>query len=505
MVVVCPRNSVLVPFTFPRELLMAQDIRRTMEALEPLDLSRCKSVGEIVEAMSRCSFGARMLGEVASTLTAWIQSGRRPHLIYDGGPGSPLAHLLLNMVEKKWFRSLATPRAYARKKFVSSRETVVVGPFSERYSDALYRQPDTSIFVNTSEQAPPGEIRDGYFHNVVFADPQFVMLVLSAVLDERLDGHPKTCRELVNTLKWYWGTAARISESAETLRLMVADPACTVFLTLSGAMTIAKMGLVVCDMIDNGMVRYIASTGALMAHGLVEGIGRKHYKHRPEHDDALLAELKLNRVTDTLEPEENLDEVSRVLDRILDETDGSVPISTFDLHGRIGQHLAEQYPNERAILASAYRRGVPVVVPAFVDSELGNDVFVHNKKRLTQGRQRLIINPELDSELLVNMMLQGECLGICSIGGGVPRNNTQNGAPLIEIASDRLGLNWPMKKFAYGCRICPDAPHYGHLSGCTYDENKSWRKMEIDGRFTEVRADATQVWPFLVKYVMETT
>jgi deoxyhypusine synthase len=62
----------------------------------------------------------------------------------------------------------------------------------------------------------------------------------------------------------------------------------------------------------------------------------------------------------------------------------------------------------------------------------------------------------------------------------------------------------PTRMFSYGCRIAPDAMYYGHLSGCTYSENGSWRKMDIQhGHFAEIRGDATQVWPFLVRYVME--
>jgi deoxyhypusine synthase len=45
--------------------------------------------------------------------------------------------------------------------------------------------------------------------------------------------------------------------------------------------------------------------------------------------------------------------------------------------------------------------------------------------------------------------------------------------------------------------------HYGHLSGCTYSEGMSWRKMDPHGMFAEVHADATQVWPFYVKYALE--
>jgi len=51
--------------------------------------------------------------------------------------------------------------------------------------------------------------------------------------------------------------------------------------------------------------------------------------------------------------------------------------------------------------------------------------------------------------------------------------------------------------------VAIDRPHFGHLSGCTYSENESWRKADKNGIYAEMLADATQVWPFLTKYLME--
>jgi len=102
------------------------------------------------------------------------------------------------------------------------------------------------------------------------------------------------------------------------------------------------------------------------------------------------------------------------------------------------------------------------------------------------------------------MVTEAKRFGIFTIGGGVPRNNTQNVAPLIEIINERLGASLPQRRFSYGIRICPDRPYYGHLSGCTYSENESWRKATKNGVYAEIQTDATQVWPFLAKHLMET-
>src|SRR5688572_5243693 len=92
---------------------------------------------------------------------------------------------------------------------------------------------------------------------------------------------------------------------------MVRDADCKVVLTLSGAMTIAKMGKVIAKVIDAGMVQAVVSTGALMAHGLSEAVGLVHYQHDPRMSDEELFEKGYNRVYDTLEMEANLNYVER--------------------------------------------------------------------------------------------------------------------------------------------------------------------------------------------------
>ena len=93
-------------------------------------------------------------------------------------------------------------------------------------------------------------------------------------------------------------------------------------LTLSGAMTIAKMGKVIAKMIDAGMVQAVVSTGALMAHGLSEAVGMVHYRHDPRMSDEELFDKGYNRVYDTLEMEANLNYVEEFAAKALDELAG---------------------------------------------------------------------------------------------------------------------------------------------------------------------------------------
>jgi deoxyhypusine synthase len=380
---------------------------------------------------------------------------------------------------------------------------VVVGGFSERDADAIYEKKGRAIFINSFDMARPGQVRDGYFPDAVFADPRYVLAIVEAALDEWIDHKPVSIGSLMGRLAPSGGLAAQVARGAKALEAMVNDKNCARFLTISGAMTVGKMDLIICDMIEQGFIHAISSTGALMAHGLVSSIGLKHYKYNPKYNDTELARRKLNRVTDTLEPETNLDTVEEVIGQVIDQIDGSRPLSPTELNKLIGKHLAEHYPNERGILKSAYVHRVPVFVPAFVDSELGNDIYIHNLKRRRRGKKAILIDLERDSKVLIDIVTGSKRFGIFTIGGGVPRNNVQNVAPLIEIINERLGPTFPNRRFSYGVRICPDRPHFGHLSGCTYSENESWRKADKDGIYAEMIADATQVWPFLVKFIME--
>ena len=472
------------------------------EELRSLDLRACATVGDIIDAMRFCAFGARMLGEVSHTILEMVTAKSKPTIVYSGLPDSPLGSLLKKFVEKGWCRKLILPSAYAREK-TQGGTIIVVGPFSERNAEAIYRKPARAVFINPFDMARPGQIRDGYFPDAIFADPRYIMPLIDAALEEWVEGKRRSTISLLRSLGRYGGLAAQVARGAKALEAMVRDQDCARFLTISGAMTVGKMDLVICDMIELGMIHAISSTGALMAHGLVSSIGLKHYKYNPRYDDTELARRKLNRVTDTLEPETNLDTVEEIIGEVIDNLDGKQTLSPTALNRLIGKYLAEHYPNERGILKSAYLKKVPVFVPAFVDSELGNDIYIHNIKRRRRGKKPILMDLERDSKELIKIVTGAKKFGIFSIGGGVPRNNVQNVAPLIEIINERLGPTYPNRRFSYGVRICPDKPHFGHLSGCTYSENESWRKADKNGIYAEMLADATQVWPFLIKYLME--
>jgi deoxyhypusine synthase len=300
-------------------------------------------------------------------------------------------------------------------------------------------------------------------------------------------------------------TGRQVGEGAGVLEAMARDKDCFVVMTLAGAMTVAKQGLIVTDLIDHGIVKAVISTGALMAHGLVEAAGRSHFRYDPKMDDKELYEAGYNRVYDTLEPETNLDFVETIVARILKAWNHEEVLCSYKLNREIGRYLSENV-KERGILKSAYDKNVPVFVPAFSDSEIGLDVALHNRMRRKNGIPPLRFDPFEDLEYYAETLLQQERLGIFTIGGGVPRNWAQQFGPFIELRHRRGGEDLPLKRFHYGVRICPEPVNWGGLSGCTYSEAVSWGKFvppEEGGRFAEVLLDATVGLPLIAGAVLE--
>ncbi len=147
----------------------------------------------------------------------------------------------------------------------------------------------------------------------------------------------RTIDDLVRAMGQTAFTARQIGDAADVLEAMARDKDCFGVMTLSGAMTVAKMALVFCDLVEAGIIKAIVSTGALMAHGLVEAEGLHHYRYDEKMNDRELFAAGYNRVYDSLEPETNLDHVEETMQHILENWDA----------GRCAVQLEDQSEDRR--------------------------------------------------------------------------------------------------------------------------------------------------------------
>jgi len=317
----------------------------------------------------------------------------------------------------------------------------------------------------------------------------------------------KTVDELVRAMSKTAFGGRNVGLAADVLEAMVCDKDCFVVGTFAGAMTVAKMGLLICEMIERGMLNAVISTGALMTHGMVEGAGMVHFKYDLRMDDRELFKSGYNRVYDTLELEKNLDDLELLVFKVFKKLNLKKIYSSRELLNEIGRYLSKELAkNKKSILKSAYQKKVPVYVPAFSDSEFALDIGVFNRRQKLKGKPGIMTSEMLDLENFTELIAKQKKIGIFTIGGGVPRNWAQQVAPYLDLIDKRVGEGGRFIRYQYGVRICPEPVEWGGLSGCTYSEGISWGKFtpqEEGGQWAEVSCDATIAWPIILKAVIE--
>ena len=70
--------------------------------------------------------------------------------------------------------------------------------------------------------------------------------------------------------------AGNIGKAAEIVQEMFSDKDYTVFLTLAGPLVPGGMRQIIRDLIDQGYVHAVVTTGANMVHDMVESLGHRH-------------------------------------------------------------------------------------------------------------------------------------------------------------------------------------------------------------------------------------
>jgi deoxyhypusine synthase len=242
----------------------------------------------------------------------------------------------------------------------------------------------------------------------------------------------------------------------------------------------------------NNMVDAIVSTGAIIVdQDFFEALGYKHYKGTQFVDDNEMRELMIDRIYDTFIDEEEL--------RICDDTTAIIadsleprPYSSREFIYEMGKYLeAQGGPKvEDSVIWACYKKNVPIFVPAFSDCSAGFGLLVHQTQNPTR---HVSIDSAKDFLELTKIKIACKETGIFMIGGGVPKNFTQD----IVVAADILQEDASMHKYAVQITVADERD--GALSGSTLKEASSWGKVETT--FEQmVYAEATIAMPLVAGY-----
>src|ERR1700712_2108900 len=297
-------------------------------------------------------------------------------------------------------------------------------------------------------------------------------------------------RPIVDAMADMSFTSRDLGRATKIYNDMLADKDCTVCLVIAGSTSAGGCMDLYAELVRNNMVDVIVATGATIVDmDFFEGLGHKHYQALEIPDDDTLRSLYIDRIYDTYIDEEQLQDCAHTILQTADSLEAK-PYSSRAFIREMGKYLAEHGKKDNSLVKLAYEHDVPIFCPAFVDSSAGFGLVKHQVDRAKEGKPYMVLDAIADFRELTDIKIKAGTTGLLMIGGGVPKNFTQDTVVCAEI----LGKEAEMHKYAVQITVADSRD--GACSSSTLKEACSWGK--VDTAFEQmVYAEATSVLPLL--------
>ena len=304
--------------------------------------------------------------------------------------------------------------------------------------------------------------------------------------------------------------AAALVDAADAYTKLV-DSGGKMLVSLAGAMSTAELGLSLAEMIRRDKVSIISCTGAnleedifnLVAHDYYERV--PHYRDLTPADEKALLDRHMNRVTDTCIPE--MEAMRRLEGAVLDQWTAAdkageryFPHEFFYRVLRSGA-LEKYYqidPKDSWMIA-AMEKNLPIIVPGWEDSTLGNMYAGH----CISGDVKNVHTVRTGIEYMMELAkwyreTAPTPVGFFQIGGGIAGDFPICVVPMLH--QDLQLEDIPV--WAYFCQISDSTTSYGSYSGAVPNEKITWGKLEAHTPKFIIESDATIVAPLVFALIL---
>ncbi len=283
-------------------------------------------------------------------------------------------------------------------------------------------------------------------------------------------------------------TSRDLARAAGIYNRMLADPECSIFLTLAGSTSAGGCMKLYADLIRHNMVDAIVATGAsIVDMDFFEALGFRHYQGSPFVDDTQMRDLYIDRIYDTYIDEEELQACDSTIAEIADTLEPR-PYSSREFIHEMGRWLAEGNAKKKdSLVQLAYENDVPIFCPAFTDSSAGFGLVLH---QVRNPEKHMTMDSIADFRELTDIKIEAGTSGLLMIGGGVPKNFVQDTVVCAEV----IGKEVDMHKYAIQITVADVRD--GACSSSTLKEACSWGKVDVAYE-QMVYAEATSVLPLL--------
>ncbi len=306
-----------------------------------------------------------------------------------------------------------------------------------------------------------------------------------------------TVSELIDLFGKTGYNARRLAEAAEIMIRMVESDA-TICLTIAGAMTPIGFGKIISQMIENGFIDWIVTTGANVYHDLHFAYDLPVRQGHFDVDDDILYSKQIVRIYDvyikengTLQAQDTI--MQKDIQEIYQKNKNIEMGSTADLSYFFGKAALEKSKySEKSFLVSAFKSDVPIYIPALSDSSVGLNMLP------LMLNEKISINVIQDIAESAAILWKSDKSGGIELGGGVPKNFFQQTGPaLYQILKIKEGGH------DFIVQLTDARPDTGGLSGATLQEGKSWGKIKTSHKGNVVvYGDSSVYFPILCTHIL---
>ena len=284
--------------------------------------------------------------------------------------------------------------------------------------------------------------------------------------------------------------------------------------TLAGAMSTAELGISLAEMIRQDKVQIISCTGANLEEDVFNLVAHDYYERVPNYRELTpeqeqdLLERHMNRVTDTCIPE--MEAMRRIENVILEEWvkadqngEAFFPHEFFYkilLSGKLDASF--QIDPKNSWLLEAAKKNLPIIVPGWEDSTLGNMFAGHvisgDVKNVHTVRTGIEYMMFLAEWYTLNAT-DASTVGFFQIGGGIAGDFPICVVPMLH--QDLQRTNVPL--WGYFCQISDSTTSYGSYSGAVPNEKITWGKLGMKTPKFIIESDATIVAPLIFAIILD--
>jgi deoxyhypusine synthase len=269
--------------------------------------------------------------------------------------------------------------------------------------------------------------------------------------------------------------AGRVFRATRMLADIMEDEDTTIFLSVAGPLVPGGLRKIIRDMMDDGCVDVLITSGANLTHDLLEAFGGSHYQGLGE-DDEKLCKMGMGRIGDLYTRYKDFEIFEERINQMVSE------IAQERKNLTISEFLSEigtRIHDENSILKTAVRKDVPIYAPGLIDSMLGLHLWMFTQEN------ELLLDAVGDMHELSELVYGSKKVAVVILGGGLPKH--------YALASNLLrgGVDAAIQ-------VTMDRSESGSLGGAPLEEAKSWAKAKAGSNLITVIGDATIIFPLMV-------